>query len=112
MHAGQTALLSQKVSEQAHGIVLHWQGFNNGTTQGYNHCYYFVPKSHVHYANGQGIGMFMSNNDGNTITTKYVYVNDDSVVGNNVNSRAKTTMSGSSINVTPNEWVLTQIIGV
>ena len=111
MHASQTATLSEPVSEQRSGIVLHWQAYVNGSAQNYDHNYFFVPKSHVESNPGGGVSMFLTVSTLNAVTAKYVYVHDDRIVGNDVNNQEPST-TGSGIEKTPKYFVLTQVIGV
>lgn len=111
MLASQVAELSEPVSAQRSGIVLHWQAYTNGTAQDYDHNYFFVPKSHVSRNPGGGVPMFLTVSTLNAATAKYVYVHDDRIVGNNVNNQEPST-TGSGIERTPKYFVLTQVIGV
>lgn len=111
MNASQTATLSEPVSEQRSGIVLHWQAYANGSAQNYDHNYFFVPKSHVESNPGGGVPMFLTVSTANAVTTKYVYVNDDRITGNDVNGQNPST-ANSGIDKTPKYFVLTQVIGV
>ena len=111
MTANHTINLSQKVSEQKNGIVLVWQAYVDGQPQFYDFNYTFVPKHHTLVFPGRGISCFLSNSTGVKIGTKYVYVHDDKIEGNNVNDDG-TTNRGSGITTTNNYWVLTYVIGV
>ena len=108
MNANQTATLSEAVSEQLTGIVLHWQAYSSGAVQNYHHSYTFVPKSHT---NGGGISIFLTDSYGNIVGTKYVYVGNTTVTGNDVNDDAKADRSGG-IASTSNYWVMTEVLGV
>ena len=111
MTANHTINLSQKVSEQKNGIVLVWQAYVDGQPQFYDFNYTFVPKHHTLVFPGRGISCFLSNSTGVKIGTKYVYVHDDKIEGNNVNDDGATNR-GSGITTTNNYWVLTYVIGV
>ena len=111
MTASHTINLSQKVSEQKNGIVLVWQAYVDGQPQFYDFNYTFVPKHHTLVFPGRGISCFLSNSTGVKIGTKYVYVHDDRIEGNNVNDDGATNR-GSGITTTNNYWVLTYVIGV
>ena len=111
MTANHTINLSQKVSEQKNGIVLVWQAYVDGQPQFYDFNYTFVPKYHTLVFPGRGISCFLSNSTAAKIGTKYVYVHDDRIEGNNVNDDGVTNR-GSGITTTNNYWVLTYVIGV
>lgn len=107
MNANQTANLSEPISEQRTGIVMHWQGYSNGVTQNYQHNYVFVPKSHVEFP-GEGVGCVMR---GNSLVVKYVYVSDTRITGN-VNNES-TALNLSNIGTCNNrELVMTEVLGV
>ena len=111
MNAGQTATLSQKVSEQKNGIVLVWQGYKNNAVQTYDFNFNFIPKWQVSINAGKGVSCFLTDSTGGVLGTKYVYVYDDKIVGNNANSNGATKRN-SGITTTNNRWVLTHVLGV
>ena len=108
MKASQTATLSENVSSQANGIVLVWSAYASGSAQNYNwHCD-FIPKEFVNFS-GRGYLCIMASSKFTNIATKYVYINDNSITGNDDNS---TTGTGSGITYTNNSYVLRYVIGV
>ena len=111
MVASQTINLSQKVSEQKSGIVLVWQAYSNGAAQTYDFNFTFIPKWQVSVNPSRGVSCFLSNSTAAKVGTKYVYVYDDKIAGNNVNDDGATNR-GSGITTTNNYWVLTYVIGV
>lgn len=112
MVGSNTINLSQKVSEQKTGIVLMWQAYVDGKPQSYDLNYTFVPKHHTLVFPAGGVTCWLSNSSGNIVATKYVYVYDDKIQGNDINGLGSTTRSGSGITFTNNYWVLTYVIGV
>lgn len=113
MTSGHTATLSQKVSEQKNGIVLHWCYYDyvGGTgLKDYNNYYQYVPKQHVFFRNGKGCstGLMHGTNFGD-LACKYVYVYDDYIVGNDANSKKGTT---NGITYDNKKYVLCGVIGV
>lgn len=111
MTANHTINLSQKVSEQKNGIVLVWQAYVDGVVQTYDFNFTFIPKWQVSVNPSRGVGCFLTNSSGAKIGTKYVYVHDDKIVGNNVNDDGATKRN-SGITTTNNYWVLTHVLGV
>ena len=111
MAANHIINLSQKVSEQKNGIVLVWQAYVDGAVQTYDFNFTFIPKWQVSVNPGRGITCFLSNSTGTKVGTKYVYVHDDRIEGNNVNDDGATKRA-SGITTTNNYWVLTHVIGV
>ena len=108
MFSGQSVELSEPVSEQMHGIVLHWQPYQSGAVQGGDHNYCFVPKF---FHSGSGRVMWLSNQTGNHVTPKYIYVGDTELSGSDYNNRDATNTS-SGITIEPKWFVLTEVFGV
>lgn len=112
MNGSQTINLSQKVSEQKNGIVLMWQAYSNGKPQSWDFNYTFIPKHHTLVFPAGGVTCLLSNSSGTVIATKYVYVYDDKIQGNDINELGSTTRSGSGIITNSKYWVLTYVLGV
>ena len=111
MNASQTATLSQKVSEQQHGIVLVWQAYDNGSAKPWHYNFCFVPKWQAITNPGRGVSMWLTNDVGSQVASKYIYISDDRITGHNNNGSGETER-GSGIYVTNNHWVLTCVLGV
>ena len=111
MVGSHTINLSQKVSEQKSGIVLVWQAYSNGAAQTYHFNFTFIPKWQVSVNPSRGVSCFLTDSTAGVIGTKYVYVYDDKIVGNNANGNGATKRA-SGITTTNNKWVLTHVIGV
>lgn len=109
MNASQTANLSENVSDQNTGIILVWSAYESGVKD-YNFFYQFIPKSHVESHNGKGVntGIIATETFG-TIGSKYVYVHDDRITGNDYNDDSGTR---NGITFKNNYWVLRQVLGV
>lgn len=108
MNASQTVPLAEKVSEQAHGIILVWSAYASGTAQNYNFTYHIVPKYHVKTFNGSGVTCNMSGVRFATPASKYVYVSDDTIVGN-ANNEGSGTANGITYN--NSAYVLRAVLG-
>lgn len=110
MHGGQTELLPEPISEQPHGIVLHWSGFSESGFADYarNH-YQFIPKTHVDNETYAGTTVQEVMGHGPTLCYKTLYVYDDRLVGIDENTG---TRSGSSVTYNNSAFVLREIIGV
>lgn len=109
MSASHTATLSQNVSAQPHGIVLAWSAYVSGAAKDYDWFYQFIPKWHVSTHGGTGVGITMSTVTFSYIGSKYVYVYDNKIVGNDNNTSTGTTNGVTRAN---NYWVLRAVIGV
>lgn len=109
MTASHTANLSESVSKQPHGIIIAFSAYTSSTAQNHNWVYHFVPKHHTSNHGGAGINFPMSNNSYSHIATKYLYVSDTKITGNDGN---KTDSAGSGVDYDNNYWVLRYVIGV
>lgn len=105
--------LSENVSAQPNGIVLVWSLYSNGAAENAGFNYIFVPKQHITSFSGCGISCFLTGYANSTGTSalgfKYVYVNNDSIVGNKNNSYAG---DSNGLTLASNKFVLRQVIGV
>lgn len=109
MLASHTANLSENVSAQLSGIVLCWSGYYSGGAQNTDWVYTFVPKKHVSSHNTTGVCTFMSTPNFTHVCSKYVYVSDGSVSGNDYNW---TTGTSNGVTYDNKYWVLRYVIGV
>ena len=109
MTAGHTATLSEKVSEQVHGIVLTFSRYESGEVKDTNIQHFFVPKAFVAAHNGLGHTFVMAANKFAAVGTKYLYVNDDRIAGH-----ADNNLTGTGNGITYNNagFVLRYVIGV
>ena len=107
MTSGHTASLSERVTEQRHGIVLVWSGYTAGTVRDYDWQYNFIPKWQVTDNPGGGVDFLLVS--GTNIGRKYVYIGDDSLYGNADNGANKTYGDVSFAN---GAFVLRAVIGV
>ena len=72
---------------------------------------FFVSKKSVELLPGKGHSFFLVNSTGAKVATKYIYIHDTKIMGNDVN-RNSATKRDSGITTTNNYWVLTHVIGV
>lgn len=83
MGNGQTISFSDSVQNQKTGIVLIWSHFNKTVdNSGFN--IFFIPKWQVNAFSSGGVENMCS--DFGTATRKYVYVRNDGITGNSVNT--------------------------
>lgn len=105
--------LSENVSAQPNGIVLVWSMYTNGNAENSAFNYTFVPKQHITSFGGCGVSCFLTgyaNSTGtNVLGFKYVYVNNDSIVGNARNSYVG---DSNGLTLSSNRFVLRQVVGV
>ena len=86
LNGSQTANLKEKISEQPHGVVLIWSGYDveTGQEKNYNYRITYIPK----YSARLVAGTFEVFGGTNGIHAfKYFYINDEKITGNNVNQQ-------------------------
>lgn len=99
-----------KASQQPNGIVLVFSAFSSGTAQDWGfHCF-FVPKVAIATKSGKGHTFILASSKFDNIATKYLYISDDKITGNDANEATGTAASG--IKYTNNGYVLRYVIGV
>lgn len=110
MNGDQTIEFSEPVSMQSSGIVLMFSRYSSSTAQNYHWNSFFVHKAWVKAHAGNGHQFFMTT-DGSfsVIATKYLYIHDDKIGGNDNNEK-----SGTANGITYNNagFVLRYVIGV
>lgn len=111
MTATHTIALSERVSQQKNGIVLVFSRYSGGEAQNYHWNEFFVSKEWVRRHPGTGHS-FMMTNDGlfSLMASKYLYIHDDKIGGNDVNGQSGTGTSGIAYNNAG--FVLRYVIGV
>lgn len=111
MTATHTINLAEKVSQQRSGIVLIFSRYSGGAAQNYHWNSFFISKEWVRLHGGTGCS-FMMTNDGlfGLMASKYLYIHDDKIGGNDVNGEAGTAASGITYNNAG--FVLRYVIGV
>lgn len=110
MNANQTATLSENITAQPNGVVLVWTGYSNSQAQDYEFVEYYVPKRTVSLKGGVGHCIPLFTPAFGNVACKYVYINNKSIVGNNLNGQTGT--GTSAIKYTNTHWVLRYVFGV
>lgn len=107
MDSNKTVTLSETISEQKNGIVLVFSGYSNGSPQNYNFTTYFVPKKLLSIVSRGGHFIPLGGTNGIT-GFRYLYISNDKITGNDVNSRTVT----NGITYSNTGYVLRAVIGV
>lgn len=105
-NASHTINLSMPVSVQPHGIVVEFAPYKDSKAQTYGYVTFFVPKAR---ANGSSMCFTMSGSNFETPCTKWLYIHNTKIVGNDVNAQ-KGSNNGITYNNT--KYVLTKVYGV
>lgn len=108
MLATHTYTLSESISAQPNGMVLVWSDYSNGATHDYNWNYTFIPKYHALNHSGGGVECLCGH--ASSLVTKYLYITDTTVVGNERNGNESFTLHGKKTN--NRLVVLRYVIGV
>lgn len=112
MQASQVAELSEPVSKQPNGLILIFSNYNTDTSQATN--YYFnsvyIPKHLVSLHDGSGHSMLLTGNANlGTISSKYLYISDSKIVGNDENKEYGTQ---NGVQYDNRKFVLRYVLGI
>lgn len=111
MTGGHTVPLSETVDSQPNGIVLIFSRYSGSTVQNYHYNHFFVHKAFVKAHSGVGSTFIMATGDPfEVLASKYLYIHNDKIVGNDNNNATGT--GGSGITYNNAGFVLRYVIGV
>lgn len=110
MQDGQSAPLSETVSNQPTGVVLIFSAYENGAAQDFRYVCHFVPKEMVTLSGGGGFTVNLAEPNFAKMATKYLYIRNDRIDGNELNNTAGTAASG--ITFDNRAFVLRYVVGV
>lgn len=90
MNAVQTVTPKKKITDCQTGWILVFQGWDSSTSSSSNSIFYFfhIPKAHAVHFGGRGINLQISDWKGANRGIKYVYVNDTTIKGHEMNGTA------------------------
>lgn len=111
MTAGHKITLPEAVSKQPSGIVLVFSRYDSATSTASEHNYnsFFVHKAFVAAKPGVGSAFRMNTVNFSMIATKYLYINDATIDGNDSNDDEGT---GNGVTFNNKAYVLRYVIGV
>ena len=110
MEENQIVTLSEKVSKQRNGIVLVFSEYLEGAVSDTSFTCHFIPKEIVSLKSGCGHIFVLSSSNLETVGIKHLYINDNSISGNNDNIETGTASSG--ITYSNNKFVMRYVIGL
>ena len=99
--ADYTGNFSAPASTQPHGILIEFAPYVDGQAKGYGLVTFFIPKGRC---NGESYNIYID-----PWCSKWIYVYDDKIVGNDANSKAGTT---NDISYNNRKYVLSRVYGV
>lgn len=104
-----TCNFSKPVSQQPHGILLVFRGYDGSALNADWHTF-FVSKKEISSHQGQGHSFFLSHTPGTNFSTKYIYIYDSYLKGHANNNQSGTGSDG--VKYTNNKYVLQYVVGV
>ena len=100
-NADYTGNFSAPASTQPHGILIEFAPYVDGQAKGYGLVTFFIPKGRC---NGESYNIYID-----PWCSKWIYVYDNKIVGNDANSKAGTT---NDISYNNRKYVLSRVYGV
>lgn len=104
-----TCNFSKPVSEQAHGILLVFRGYDGSALNADWHTF-FVSKKEISSHQGHGHSFFLSHTPCTNFSTKYIYIYDTYLRGHANNNQSGTGSNG--VKYTNNKYALQYVVGV
>lgn len=109
MTATHKIALSEPISKQPSGIVLVFSRYDDGAVSEHNYNSFFVHKAFVAAKPGVGSAFRMNTVNFSVVATKYLYINDTTIAGNDSNDDEGI---GSGVTYNNKAYVLRFVIGV
>ena len=100
-NADYTGNFSAPASTQPHGILIEFAPYVDGQAKGHGLVTFFIPKGRC---NGESYNIYID-----PWCSKWIYVYDDKIVGNDANSKTGTT---NGISYNNRKYVLSRVYGV
>lgn len=109
MTASHKITLSEPISQQPSGITLVFSRYDNGAALEHNYNSFFVPKFLVEEKPGVGSAFRMNTVNFSMVATKYLYINNETITGNDSNDD---TGTGNGVTYNNAAYVLRYVIGI
>lgn len=100
-NADYTGIFSAPASTQPHGILIEFAPYADGQAKGHGLVTFFIPKGRC---NGESYNIYID-----PWCSKWIYVYDNKIVGNDANSKTGTT---NGISYNNRKYVLSRVYGV
>lgn len=104
-----TCNFSKPVSQQPHGILLVFRGYDDNALNADWHTF-FVSKKEISSHQGHGHSFFLSHTPCTNFSTKYIYIYDTYLRGHANNNQSGTGSNG--VKYTNNKYALQYVVGV
>lgn len=109
MTASHKITLPEAISKQPSGIVLVFSRYDGEAASEHNYNSFFVHKAFVAAKPGVGSAFRMNTVNFSIVATKYLYINDSTIAGNDSNDD---TGAGNGVTYNNKAYVLRYVIGV
>ena len=109
MTASHKIALAEAISKQPSGIVLVFSRYDGEAASEHNYNSFFVHKAFVAAKPGVGSAFRMNTVNFSVVATKYLYINDTTIAGNDSNDD---TGTGSGVTYNNKAYVLRYVIGI
>lgn len=109
MTASHKITLSEPIRQQPSGITLVFSRYDNGAALEHNYNSFFVPKFLVEEKPGVGSAFRMNTVNFSMVATKYLYINNETITGNDSNDD---TGTGNGVTYNNAAYVLRYVIGI
>lgn len=109
MTASHKITLSEPISQQPSGITLVFSRYDNGAALEHNYNSFFVPKFLIEEKPGVGSAFRMNTVNFSMVATKYLYINNETITGNDSNDD---TGTGNGVTYNNAAYVLRYVIGI
>lgn len=104
-----TCNFSKPVSQQPHGILLVFRGYDGNALNADWHTF-FVSKKEINSHQGQGHSFFLVHTPGTNFATKYIYIYDSYLRGHANNNQTGTGSNG--VKYANNKYALQYVLGI
>lgn len=104
-----TCNFSKPVSQQPHGILLVFRGYDGNALNADWHTF-FVSKKEISSHQGQGHSFFLAHTPGTNFATKYIYIYDSYLRGHANNNQTGTGSNG--VKYANNKYALQYVLGI
>lgn len=109
MTASHKITLSEPISQQPSGVTLVFSRYDNGAALEHNYNSFFVPKFLIEEKPGVGSAFRMNTVNFSMVATKYLYINNETITGNDSNDD---TGTGNGVTYNNAAYVLRYVIGI
>lgn len=114
MDEDETAVLSEQVSAQLHGVVLVWSYYNGSSVEDVDFQTTYIPKDliAVKHPSPVVLAILLKSSSQGYVGSKRLIIADDRIAGHNINVRGTTESGAGGYTDSANRFALRYVIGV